>query len=525
MLWQVQKMTAGSKMPGTVYLVGAGPGHPGLITRLGYDLLQKCDAVAYDALIPMELIVGLPDAVEKHYVGKRSGKHSAPQSEINELLVALARRGLNVVRLKGGDPFIFGRLSEEAEYLSTAGIPVVMVPGVTAASAAAAASGFSLTSRQVASWVFLATGHPADHSSTPVPWDKIAALRGGTLVVYMGISSIDKISAQLLSFGMSPDIPAVVVQEASTGKERCVEAPLARIAEECRLRHMESPALVVIGESVRWRGGGPQTQKGPLAGKRVLVTSPAESIGRVCRLLREAGAEPVPYPTVIRRRFDDTEGWAAFSRLVDSGGMCFFESESQVNNFLHGLIAHGMDARSLGHFKVIAARKSTEWALISRGIRPDRVLSDSKLQTLTDCLSDLDRNSSLPLVWLREGSNPCPSNHDLQENCRPTIALALSLDSTASWEPHWKEELSTSPMDYIIFTGIAEVTAFVELLGIALAHDIAGRSCVTAMDDRIAYALGEHGLPVDLKPTTPGLEAVVAAIVTHSQRKAAKSLD
>ena len=200
--------------PGTVFLVGAGPGHPGLITRWGYDLLQRCDAVAYDALIPMELISGLPERVEKYYVGKRAGKHSMPQSQINELLVALSRRGLRVVRLKGGDPFVFGRIGEEAAYLSAAGIPVVMVPGVTAASAAAAMSGFSLTTRQESSWIFIATGHPAEDSSTPVPWDQVAVLQGGTLVVYMGIARLSRIVDQLIDSGMAPDTPAVVVQAA-----------------------------------------------------------------------------------------------------------------------------------------------------------------------------------------------------------------------------------------------------------------------------------------------------------------------
>jgi uroporphyrin-III C-methyltransferase len=177
-----------SKPTGIVYLVGAGPGHPGLITRWGFDLLRQCDAVAYDALIPMELIAELPEAVERHYVGKRAGKHSLPQPQINELLVRLARRGLMVVRLKGGDPFIFGRSGEEAEHLTAAGIPVVMVPGVTAASAAAAMSGFSLTNRNAASWIFLATGHGAESSAVPVPWEQVAALYGGTFVIYMGLA-------------------------------------------------------------------------------------------------------------------------------------------------------------------------------------------------------------------------------------------------------------------------------------------------------------------------------------------------
>ena len=131
-------MNTWNEGPGTVYVVGAGPGHPGLITRLGYELLQRCDAVAYDALIPLELIVGLPERIERHYVGKRAGRHSQAQEDINVLLTSLARRGLNVVRLKGGDPSLFGRSGEEASALSDAGIPVVVVPGVTAAAAAGA---------------------------------------------------------------------------------------------------------------------------------------------------------------------------------------------------------------------------------------------------------------------------------------------------------------------------------------------------------------------------------------------------
>ena len=219
---------------GIVYLVGAGPGHPGLITRMGYDLLQHCDAVAYDALIPLELIASLPARVERHYVGRRAGKHSMPQAQKNQLLVDLALRGLNVVRLKGGDPSFFGGSAEEAETLAAAGIKCVVVPGVTAASAAAAASGFPLTGRRGVSWVVFATGHGSAQESSAAPWEQLAGLGGGTIVVYMGLANIDRIVNQLLAGGQCKDTPCMVVQGATTGSQRILDSKLSSVVADCR---------------------------------------------------------------------------------------------------------------------------------------------------------------------------------------------------------------------------------------------------------------------------------------------------
>jgi len=344
-------VTSDYKKHGIVYLVGAGPGHPGLITRLGYDLLQQCDAIAYDALTPMELIVSLPERIERHYVGKRAGKHSLPQSQINELLVKLAQRGLKVVRLKGGDPSIFGRSGEEAEHLSNAGIPVVIVPGVTSASAASAMSGFSLTNRRAASWVLLGTGHGAENLSIPVPWNRVAALAGGTIVIYMGLAKLDQVVGQLLSAGMDPATPAIAVQAASTGLQRSIEAPLLKLTEECGRQRLKPPALVVIGKAVRCRANETRTGMNPLAGKTVLVTSALQETGNICQMLREKGAEPIPHPTVVRRQADDTAGWERFAKLVEGGGWCWFMNKTEVGCFFAGLFVHGLDVRSLGCFK------------------------------------------------------------------------------------------------------------------------------------------------------------------------------
>jgi uroporphyrinogen III methyltransferase / synthase len=513
-----------SKAPGIVYLVGAGPGHPGLITRWGYELLQQCDAVAYDALIPMELIAELPERVEKHYVGKRAGKHSLPQSQINELLAALARRSFKVVRLKGGDPFIYGRSSEEAEYLAASGIPVVMIPGVTAASAAAALSGFSLTNRLASSWVLLATGHSAESANIPVPWDKIGALPGGTLVVYMGLAKLDRVVEQLLSSGLAPDTPTVAVQAASTGLQKCVEAPLIEICSECRKRELKPPVLVIIGEAVRYRAKNVSTEAQSLAGKTVLVTCPSSSMARMCALLRKQGAEPIPYPTIVRTRVDDIEGWDRFRKLVNYGGTCLFQSEDEIGYFADGLLAHGLDMRSLGHFKIIAVAESADSALLTHNIKADWVLQRLEPKALADRISRLIPDASLPLIWVRGSFGKCLLETSLQEKCSGAISLTVCLDSTAIWDARWRDELLVNPPDYIALTSASEVEAFVELLGSETARHLADRSCVAAMNNSVAEMLLKHGLPIRVSANASSIDAFVCTLIDNSRKQVADSV-
>jgi uroporphyrinogen III methyltransferase/synthase len=505
--------------PGTVFLVGAGPGHPGLITRLGYDLLQNCDAVAYDALIPMELIASLPERVERHYVGKRSGKHSLPQSKINELLANLAKRGLSVVRLKGGDPSIFGRCGEEADYLTGEGIPVVTIPGVTAASAAAAMSGFSLTKRHASSWIFLATGHGAESDAVPVPWDQIAALPGGTLVIYMGLAKLEQLVSQLLHSGLSPETPAMVVQAASTGVQTAVEAPLARLGSECRQSGLLPPALIVIGEAVRHRMHGTGSESACLKGKRVLVTSPRPTTKRFCELLRAEEAEPIPYPTVVRRHFDDAEEWAQFLEAIKTKALCLFRGDSEVDSFFDLLLERGLDLRSLSRLKILAWGDSATTALLKRGIRADEVIRPSDFEALASRISSLDPDRSLPLIWVRTS----PGNPSLESNLRRMpaniIPLTVCMEWTAAWEAHWGHELISNPPDYIAFTGTAEVKGFFELLGEDVARHLAGKSVTAALDYRVAEALRERGIRVQVQADTENIGGLMSALIDHTKKQ------
>ncbi|MEJ2110339.1 MAG: uroporphyrinogen-III C-methyltransferase [Acidobacteriota bacterium] len=486
-------MNNASQKTGIVYLVGAGPGHPGLITRWGYDLLQQCDAVAYDALIPMELISGLPERVEKYYVGKRARRHSVPQPQINALLVTLAKRGLNVVRLKGGDPFVFGRIGEEAQHLSDAGIPVVMVPGVTAASAAAAMAGFSLTTRQESSWVFIATGHPAENSSTPVPWDKVASLQGGTLVIYMGIARLESIVEQLISSGMSSDTPAVVVQAASTGLQRSVQAPLNQVFSESQKAGLQPPSLVIIGEPVRCRTSNYGLKNFTLAGKRVLLTGPFKQTEGISMDLREAGAQPLPSPTVRYRRFSDTNGWEHFRKSLNRGAVCLLQNDIDVEHFFDEILMHRMDLRNLANIRFMALGKSVEEALLAKGIRPDFVIEDLAPNTMADCLSHAVPDTALPLIWV-QSSRKFPPEGSYTERFSKVVPLAVTESSTAVWDPRWENELISDPPDFIIFTGEPEVEGFADILGKDAAVEATRKSCVVSTDASIEEILQRYGI-------------------------------
>jgi uroporphyrinogen III methyltransferase / synthase len=500
-----------SNPSGIVYLVGAGPGNPGLITRLGYDLLQQCDAVAYDALIPMELISGLPDRVEKYYVGKRAGRHSMPQSQINDLLLKLAKRGLKVVRLKGGDPFIFGRSGEEAEHLSAAGIPVIMIPGVTAASAAAAMAGFSLTNRHAASWILLGTGHGAESASIPVPWDRIAALPGGTFVIYMGLAKLDNLIAQILSSGLAPETPAIAVQAASTGIQKSIEAPLAALSRECKRQELKPPALIVIGEAIHYRAGV-KTGGAALAGKRILITSPSQASDVLCTLLRERGAEPIPCPTIVRKPGCDLDSWAQFLGIIDRGGLCFFAGELDVDCFFDTLLAKGMDARSLNNVNIIACSKSTESALLRRGIQADLSIEPDNLAGLAWAIDKLDSKRWLRLIFVHSDFGDRQLESSLRDLRNDLILLKASTESTAVWEPHWENELVENPPEYIVFTSVAEVEGFFELLGDEKARSLTKKSRIAAIDAFVAEALRKRNLPVKVQAKTCDMGALVRAL-------------
>ncbi|MDP8229427.1 MAG: uroporphyrinogen-III C-methyltransferase [Candidatus Electryoneaceae bacterium] len=499
---------------GTVYLVGAVPGHPGLITRIGYDLLQRCDVVAYDALTPMELIAELPQRIERYYVGKRAGRHSADQDETNDLLIDLARRGLDVVRLKGGDPMIFGRGGEEVSFLKKAGVPVVIVPGVTAATAAAAGTGIPLTDRRAASWVVLGTGHPADSSSPNVPWDQFSRLGSGTIVIYMGVNSLEQIIDQLLAGGAPYDTPAAIVSNAYSGNQRVVYALLSDLAEKST--PIETPALIIVGEAVRYESSFGEMEPGRLAGKRILVTRPAGQTKRICRLLRDHGAEPIPLPTIQIESADDLNGWSSFAQAKAKGGWCVFTSEAGVNHFFRRLRWEGYDFRALGRFRIAVIGSGTVRALSSWGMSADLISEISTVKGLADTLAGEAWLDGVNVVRVRGNlGNNAVEEKSAQLGAR-VIPLTVYQNRPARWEEHWIEMISENPPDFITFTSGSTALGFVHIFGEELAIDVTGRSRVATIGPMTAETVLGLGMRVDVVADQYNVEGLVDAMVEYN---------
>jgi uroporphyrin-III C-methyltransferase len=235
--------------PGKVYLVGAGPGHPELLTIKAAELIKTGDVIIYDRLIQEEVLALARPSAERIYMGKPVGKHESRQDEVNELLVRKAREGKSVIRLKGGDPFVFGRGGEEAEFLVQHGIPFEVIPGVCSALSAPLSAGIPLTHRDAASSVAIVTGHNANGTEARIDWQALARI--DTLVFLMGVHNIEKIARKLIAAGRPSETPAAVIQMAFWPGERTITGTLASIAEECRRAAIEPPATLVIGEVVR----------------------------------------------------------------------------------------------------------------------------------------------------------------------------------------------------------------------------------------------------------------------------------
>lgn len=277
--------------PGLVSLVGAGPGNPGLLTLRGYRRVMAADAVVYDRLAAPALPCNLPPSVELHCVGKTAGRHPVPQEEINAMLIRLAKEGKRVVRLKGGDPYVFGRGGEEAEALAAAGVPFEVVPGVTSGIAGPAWAGIPVTHRKEAVRVTLLTAHECAKSSGPqVRWDLLAQDDAATIVGYMGVTALPGVVARLLDGGMDPATPAAMVERGTTGAQRSVVATLATLPEAVEREGIRPPALFVIGPTVSHAERLDWSGRCPLVGRRVLL---ADDDGRLAEPLELAGAEVV----------------------------------------------------------------------------------------------------------------------------------------------------------------------------------------------------------------------------------------
>src|SRR5215208_2329739 len=378
----------GDRPSGIVYLVGAGPGDPGLLTRRALDLIAAADAILYDRLVPPGALDGVRPDADLRYVGKRPGAPSLAQKEINALLVELARAGRQVVRLKGGDPFVFGRGGEEAQALRAAGVAFEVVPGVTSGLAAPAYAGVPVTHRDDASAVALVTAHedPKKRESA-LDWKALAGFPG-TLVVYMGVGRLAQAAERLVAAGRPVDEPAAVVERGTLPGQRTVSGSLGDIAESVAEAGLRPPAITVVGPVARLREELAWFERRPLFGRTIAVTRARAQASTLSARLRELGAEVVEAPAIrVVPRSPGEDPLAAAVAGIESYALVCLTSPNGADLLLDALAAAGRDARALAGVTVAAIGPGTARALAARGVRADVVPERSVAEALVEALA------------------------------------------------------------------------------------------------------------------------------------------
>jgi uroporphyrinogen III methyltransferase/synthase len=464
-------------LPGVVYLVGAGPGDLGLMTARSLELIAAADVVFHDRLIPPGALDGARDDAELIYVGKSPAdgpktllrmaksahrRNSVPQEETMRLMVEAAKAGKSVVRLKGGDPFVFGRGGEEGEALRAGGIPFQVVPGVTAGVAAAAYAGIPVTHRDDASAVAFITGHEdPEKDEAALDWAALAAFPG-TLAFYMGVKNLRRNAEALIGAGRDPEQPAAAIERGTMEGQRTVEATLATLADEVGRQGIGAPALIVVGDVVARREQLAWLERRPLHGRRVVVTRARAQASGLAATLRELGAEVVELPAIrIEPRIESREVALAVDSISNYALVCL-TSPNGVRLLFEALHGAGLDARALAAATVAAIGPGTARALARRGIEADIVPERFLAEALVEALEPVEVEGR-PVLVARAAEARDVLPDALRERGAEVDVVALYETVRERPEPAAVEAAASA--DYVTFTSSSTVTNLTEALG------------------------------------------------------------
>ena len=515
---------------GRVYLIGAGPGDPGLITVKGRRCLEEADVVIYDYLANPRLLSYAHPEARRVYVGKKSDKHTVEQESINALLIEEAKRGNIVARLKGGDAFIFGRGGEEALALAEAGIDFEIVPGVTSAYAVPAYAGIPVTHRGLAADVSFITGRQRHADEGPeIAWDLLGK-GGGTLVFLMGVTSLPEIVEKLTAHGRAAETPAAIIRWGTTGDQECVTGSLADIVERTREGGLRPPGVIVVGEVVALREKLAWFEKKPLFGRRVVITRAAGQAGALSEALTAAGADVIDFPTLEIRPVDDytvfDRAMAALQADPDVFDWTILASANAVRFMVKRLHHLELDVRALGSSELAAVGAATAAALAIENLRADLVPKDFRAEGLVSELGRIGiggKNILIPRA--QEGREILPES--LRKlGARVTVApLYRNVPAETPLGP-LLEALATDEVDYVTFTSGSTVKNFLGRLaegGLESDGSAGGGPLGLAKTAVIgpvaAKTAARLGLPVDVMPDEATIPALVEAIIADAGKE------
>ncbi len=505
----------GKQQQGMVYLVGAGPGDPGLITVKGLECIRNADVIIYDYLAAPALLAHAGENAELIYVGKKGGDHTLSQEGINALIVEKARQHRIVTRLKGGDPFIFGRGGEEAEVLIEAGIPFEVVPGVTSAIAAPAYAGIPLTHRQYTSTVAFITGHEdPTKEDTSIDWKSLAG-GIGTLVFLMGVKNLPRIVAQLIDSGKPASTPAAVVRWGTTTRQQTVSGTLADIVERVRKAGLKAPAIVVVGEVVQLRESMQWFEKRPLLGKRIVVTRARAQASDLIRTLSDLGARCLEFPTIRVLPPDDwSELDAAIERLSDYDWLVF-TSVNGVRQFFDRLFAAGRDVRALHHLRTATIGPATADELIARGLKSDIVPQTYRAESVVDAFKGIDIDGCRVLLPRAEEARPVLPEELRKMGAQVDDITVYRTVPVTDGAEQLIEALRSGGVDLVTFTSSSTVRNFKALLPEAEFEELMRPVTVASIGPITTDTARQLGFEVGFTAEVFTIDGLVEAIVRH----------
>ncbi|MFP4213827.1 MAG: uroporphyrinogen-III C-methyltransferase [Desulfohalobiaceae bacterium] len=494
---------------GKVYLVGAGPGDPGLLTLRGRELLSRAQVVVYDFLANMKFLDFCSPQAEMIYAGKKGGEHTLSQADINSLLVNKASQGLEVVRLKGGDPYVFGRGAEEAEQLVDAGIEFEVVPGVTSAVAAFAYAGIPLTHREYASSLSLITGHEgADKEKSAMNWPALAQ-SASTLVFFMGVKNLENITSSLLQAGMPEQKPAALVRWGTTCRQQTLCSSLRNIAGQAREQGFRPPALLLVGEVARLRDRLGWFEKRPLLGQGVIVTRAREQASSLLSMLEELGACCFQFPTI---RIQELQDYSLVDQELQGLGeyqWLIFTSVNGVYYFWQRLKAAGKDSRALSGCRVAAIGPATADRLRQEGIEPDFVPDKYVAEHVLQGLLQRGIKGRKVLIPRAETAREVLPRELRQAGAEVRVLPVYRTVLAGENREEIQQALQGGEIRFITFTSSSTVHNFFQLIpaGELEGHRQSGLrlACIGPVTAR---SLEEYGLQADVMPqeyTIPGL--------------------
>ncbi len=496
---------------GKVYLVGAGPGDPGLITLRGVACLRDADVVLYDYLVNPEILEHAPPHVERICLGKHGEGRIWSQDEIHEHLIAVAKAGQTAVRLKGGDPAVFSRGAEEIESLLDAEIAFEVVPGITAALAASSYAGIPITHRDLASAVALVTGHEEEgKDSSRIDYNALAQFPG-TLVMYMGVTTAPSWTSQLIAAGKSPDTPVAIIRRCSWSDQTVIRCRLSELVDSLSVpQKLRPPIIVIIGpvagltEALSW------FEKRPLFGKRILVTRPHGQVDSLRRRLVSLGADVLVQPAI---HITPPDGWQDVDNVIsrlDEFDWLVFSSSNGVRFFIQRLFELGHDLRSLGTVKLAAIGPGTASELKKYHLNCDLLPDEYRAESFAESLQGPVRGKRCLLLRASRGREVLADRLcEVAENV--TQVVVYNSHDVEQPEEHISAMLSEGAVDWITVTSSAIARSLVSMFGETLQHtQISSMSPVTSM------TLREFGLEPAAEANDYTMDGLVQAIVSGS---------